>query len=85
MAVVSRYRNLGTFEYKGNTYPRRYKRVSKNTEYYVITTSEPTTFDLIALQQYGNPLLYWLVADFNDYIDPTVTIPAQARIKVPRL
>lgn len=85
MAVVSRYRNLGTFEYNGNTYPRRYKRVSKDTEHYTITTENHTTFDLLALQQYGSPLLYWLIADFNDYIDPTVTIPPQTKIKIPRL
>lgn len=85
MAMVSRYRDLGTFEVNGNDYPRRYKRVSKSTASYVITVDTPTTFDLLSLQQYGSPLMFWLIADFNDYIDATVTIPAGTRIKIPRI
>lgn len=85
MAVFSRYRNLQTFEKNGNTYPRRYARVSKDTPYYTVQSSSPATFDLISLQQYGSPLLYWLIADFNDYIDPTVTIPAGTPVKIPRI
>ena len=84
MAVVSRYRSLSTYEYNGNDYPRRYARVSKSTPYFEIVATSPTTFDLIALQQYGSPLMYWLIADFNDYIDPTVTLPAGTKIKIPQ-
>ena len=75
-----------SLEYKrGNTYSRRYKRLSKDTEYYTIVTATYTTLDLIALQQYGSPLMYWLIADFNDYLDPTITIPPQTTLKIPRI
>ena len=85
MALIRRYSGLSTYEDRqGNTLPRRYKRVSKDRDYFVITLEKPSTFDIIALQQYGSPTLYWYLADFNDYIDPTVTLPAKTQIKVPR-
>ena len=86
MAIVQRERNQSTFEdRRGNTYSKRYKRLSKDTEYYTIVTATYTTLDLIALQQYGSPLMYWLIADFNDYLDPTITIPPQTTLKIPRI
>lgn len=85
MAVLSRYANQSTFEINGNTYARRQHRLSKDREYYVITLNKPSTFDLLALQQYGSPLMYWMIADFNDYLDPTVTLQAGTEIKIPRM
>ena len=86
MAIVTRERNQRTFEdRKGNTYSARYKRLSKDTPYYTIVTSSYTTLDLISLQQYGSPLMYWMIADFNDYLDPTVTIPPQTQLKIPQV
>lgn len=85
MAVQRRYQSVSTFQdSRGNTYSRRYKGVSKDRTYTQIVTTEPTTFDLLSLQQYGSPLMYWLIANFNDYLDPTVTIPAGTTIKIPR-
>ncbi len=86
MAVVNRERGRSTFEdRRGNTYSRRYKRLDKSTEYYTITTQNYTTLDLVALQQYGSPLMYWMIADFNDYLDPTITIPPKTELKIPRV
>lgn len=85
MAVLSRYRSQSTFEdRRGNIYSRRQPRISKDREYFTITIERPTTFDLLALQQYGSPLLYWLIADFNDYLDPDVTLQKGTKIKIPR-
>lgn len=86
MAITRRYTSLDTFEDdNGNTYSRRYKGVSKSQTYTQITVSSPTTFDLLSLQYYGSPLMYWLIADFNGYLDPTVTIPAGTILKVPQV
>lgn len=85
MAVLRRYSGLTTYaDRRGNLLPRRYKRVSKDRDFFVITLKKPATFDIIALQQYGTPTLFWIIADFNDYLDPTVLLPAGTEIKVPR-
>lgn len=85
MAIISRYSSLSTYQARqGNTLPRKAARVSKNREYYIVEIEKPTTFDLLALQQYGSPLLYWLIADFNDYLDPDVTLQKGTKIKIPR-
>lgn len=87
MSFLSRYTNRrSTYEDdRGNVYARRYTRVSKDTEYVDYNVVNPTTLDVIALQQYGTPLMYWIIADFNDMLDPTVTIPAGSVIKLPKL
>ena len=85
MAVLSRYANQSTFEVNGSVYARRQKRLSKDREYFVITTNSRTTLDVIALQQYGSPLLYWMIADFNDMLDPTVVLPVGTKLKIPRM
>ena len=86
MAIVTRERNQRTFEdKKGNTYSGTYNRLSKDTPYYTIVTKTYTTLDLISLQQYGTPLMYWLIADFNDYLDPTITIPPKTQLRIPQV
>ena len=85
MAILSRYNNQSTYEVNGNIYARRQKRISKDRDYFVLTLDKPATLDLLALQQYGTPLMYWLIADFNDMLDPTVTLQAGSKIKIPRV
>lgn len=85
MAFVSRYRSLSTYTRNEDTYARRVKRLSKSLQYIETTTANPTTLDLLSLQFYGTPLMYWAIADFNDYLDPTVTIPAGTTLKIPSI
>ena len=86
MAVLSRYQSLSTFEDdQGNTYSTRYKRPAKNYQYFEVVLSKPATLDLISMQQYGTPLMYWAIADLNDILDPLILLPAGTKIKVPQI
>lgn len=62
---------------------RRYKRLDKSMASVTIETNRQTTLDLISLQQYGTPLLFWLIADFNDILDPMIDIPKGTNLKIP--
>jgi len=84
MDVLRRYENQRTYEnQRGDLVSSRYKRISKDTSYILQELDKPSTFDKLSLQHYGTPLMYWLIADLNDYIDPTVELPTGTKIKIP--
>ena len=84
MDVLRRYEGQRTYEdLKGNSFSGRYKRVSKDLSYTLQELDKPSTFDKLSLQHYGTPLMFWLIADFNDYIDPTVDLPIGTKLRIP--
>ena len=41
------------------------------------------TLDSMALFYYGNPTYYWIIADFNDIMDPFLPLTVGETLKVP--
>ena len=41
------------------------------------------TLDSLSLWYYGNPTYYWIIADFNDILDPFVPLSVGEYIKIP--
>ena len=69
----------------GKTYYSTPDRFVKNVERYVNYVIKSTdTLDLIALKHYGNPLLWWIIADMNNIIDP-FKLEIGATIKIPNI
>lgn len=86
MAILNRYANIPTFEdARGDTYSSRYKRLPKSTAYFILKLDKPTTLDALSVKQYGTPVLFWLIADLNDFIDPTILLPAGSVVKIPQI
>ena len=86
MAIIHRYTNTPTYQHEGDTYSIRYKRISKDSPYTTLTITEKnTTFDELSLKYYNTPLLYWLIADFNDYLDPDAVIQQGTVLKIPKI
>lgn len=84
--MLRRYRDARTFTASdGSMFSSRYRRMSKDIPFFVITTTVPVSLDLLSVRHYNTPLLYWAIQDLNDIIDPMVTIPAGKQIKIPLL
>ena len=43
----------------------------------------PDTLDSLALQYYGNPTYYWIIADYNRIHDPFAKLKVGSYIKIP--
>lgn len=86
MAIIHRYNSTPTYQHDGDTYSARYKRVYKDSIYTtIVVQGENTTFDKLSLKYYNTPLLYWLIADFNNYLDPDAVIPQGTSLKIPKI
>lgn len=87
MAMLRRYQGASTFQARGgNVFSARYVRLDKTaTPFFTVKTTAPSTLDLLSVKYYSTPLLYWLIQDMNDIVDPLLTIPAGAEIKIPQV
>lgn len=85
MDVLRRYNSLRTYNYRGNEVSARYKRVGKTLSFNLLELDKPSTFDNLSLQFYGTPLMFWLIADFNDFLDPFITLQTGTKVKIPIL
>lgn len=85
MEILRRYASSRTYQDKnGNTVSGRYKRLDKSSQQYSeILTEGIKTLDIISMENYGTPLLFWLIADMNNIIDPMIDIPSGAKLKIP--
>lgn len=54
------------------------------TRYYLYTSKEGDTFDLLALRVLGSPDHWWRVADLNPHVPFPDQIPVGTSIRVPR-
>lgn len=69
----SRYANLKTLYNTKDS--KRYYELSKHlnkdiTQWVNHIVTQIDTLDSLALQYYGNPLFWWIIADINGIIDP---------------
>lgn len=69
----SRYNNLSTYydtEEKKRYYETNKPIIkNKNIQFITHTVGVNETLDTIALKYYGNPLYWWIIADFNNIQD----------------
>lgn len=86
MAILRRYDLQSTFENEnGDIFSHRYKRPARNYKFFEVVLDKPMTLDYLSVVHYGTPLLFWAIADLNDLLDPTITLPEGTKIKVPQL
>ena len=85
---ISRYQ---PFPYAYNENDKKYiyfitSQLKKNINYVDVTIRQFDTLDSLAEKYYGRPDLYWVIADFNDIIDPFIPLFGNYKvIKVPTL
>jgi nucleoid-associated protein YgaU len=82
---VSRYSPL-PFYY--NTQDEKYMygtavKLKKDVSYKVHTIEVGDTLDSLALYYYNNPTYFWIIADFNDIIDPYEELKVGEILKIP--
>jgi len=58
-------------------------RLDKNTPFVKHKVVVGDTLDSIALYYYGNPTYYWIIADFNDILDPFLPLKVDEYISIP--
>lgn len=54
-----------------------------STSYINHVIKEFDTLDSLALYYYGNPIYYWIIADFNRILDPFEKLVEGNNIKIP--
>lgn len=58
--------------------------IDKSIAYVAHMVSNYDTLDSLALSYYGRPDYYWIIADFNDILDPLSSIyPKFKTLKIP--
>ena len=57
--------------------------VDNTTPYIEHTVKEFDTLDSLALYYYGNPVYYWIIADYNRIQDPFENLNAGLVLKIP--
>lgn len=82
---VSRYSN---FPYFYNLNDKKYiygitAYLRDDTPYILHTIENGDTLDTLALDYYGNPTFFWVIADFNRINDPFESIQDRKDIKIP--
>lgn len=61
-------------------------QLKKNINYTLVNITQFDTLDSLAEKYYGRPDLYWVIADYNDIIDPFIQLFGNyTSIKVPTL
>ena len=86
-SYFSRYSN---FPYYYNIEDDKYiygttAQLSDKTPYQEYTTKRGDTFDSLAFTLYNNPLLYWVICDFNRIQDPYTELQVGTRLKIPTI
>lgn len=54
-----------------------------STPYVVHIVKQNDTFDLLALNYYGNPTYFWIICDFNRIQDPFKKPKIGSKVKIP--
>lgn len=84
---LSRY---ATFPYYYNTLDDKYQYgttsyLKKDCQYENYKIKYGDSLDILALKFYNNPTYYWVIADFNNIIDPFLELPEGYYIKIPTI
>lgn len=82
---LSRYAIVPIFY---NKLDKRYQpgfpmRLEKQTSFVKHEIKSGDTLDSLALYYYGNPTYYWIIADFNDILDPFLPLIVGQIINIP--
>lgn len=82
---LSRY---ATFPFYYNTLDNKYiygttNYLKNNTPYKIYKIQQNDTLDSIALQNYNDPMYYWIICDFNRIQDPFVDLRVGGYLKLP--
>jgi len=89
-ADTSRYKNTDIFQGSDGAYYYGVWNVPKIDEqpqdvYYTVQAGEPRRLDKIAYNQYGNYLLWWIIALANNIADPFTELEVGQVIRIPYL
>ena len=76
---TSRYRNLDRL--LETTEPVKVPTSPTDT-FHIVTKKDENRLDLIAWQYYGNSLLWWVIAEASDIVDP-FDVPRDTVLRVP--
>lgn len=84
-ARLSRYANT---PYYYNSIEDKYvsgtcRGITKNTPYKIHKVTVGDTLDSLALYYYNNPTYYWIIADFNDILNPFDALEVNSRLRIP--
>ena len=60
-------------------------QLSQESPYVLHTVKVGDTLDLLALKYYQQPMLYWVICDFNKIQDPYIELQVGEQIKIPTL
>ena len=58
-------------------------RLDKSTPSIIHKVKQGDTLDSMSLYYYGNPTYYWIIADYNDILDPFLPLVEGDILKVP--
>lgn len=61
-----------------------YLPIKQSDSYFLYTAQQGDTLDSIALKNYGTPIYWWIIADYNDMLDCTQPILGMT-LKIPEL
>ena len=87
-SYISRY---SKFYYTYNTLDGKYiynitSKLNRDVDYTIHNISDYDTLDLLSLNYYGRPDLYWILADFNNIRDPFIHLKDKYdTLKIPSL
>ena len=84
---TSRYRNLDRLlDDESNLYVETAEPVKVPTSptdtFHIVTKKDENRLDLISWQYYGNSLLWWVIAEASDIVDP-FDVPRDTVLRVP--
>ena len=84
---ISRYQYCDTItDDEGDTYLETYTPIefenNDDDKYHAVQSGEVNRLDLIAYKYYGNPLLYWVIAEASGITDPT-NLPVGTLLRIP--
>ena len=60
-------------------------QLDPTTNYQLYKIKRGDTLDILALQAYNNPCLFWVIADFNRIQDPFIQLPVGYTLKIPSI
>lgn len=84
---VSRYKRKSIMEYSDGLYysielPEDLHIVTDDVSSYVVKGSDENRLDLIAYKFYGDATMFWVIASYNDIVDP-MDVPVGTVLLIP--
>ena len=82
---ISRYTVVPTFYNElDNTNQSGFPvQIDPSSQYVLHKVVPGDSLDSISLYYYGNPTYYWIIADFNNILDPSEQLKLDSQLKIP--